>query len=149
YLTLYDSGGSWFDSQRPTRLAFDDEPKFQKKTTDARLTYRFKNQGRYLIAVGTFDGRGGVDYSYQLRIVPLSRATSSKEEREPFPRHAHREPQNWREREFGRNLEPERLQILLSRTVQSPSEENLVTGQGSNGSLSTTRLTSSESHEDP
>ena len=148
YLTLYESTGSWFDSHRPTRLAFDDEPRFQKKTTNARLTYRFNRKGRYLIAVGTFDGRGGLDYCYQLRIVPLAHSISSEIERESFPKLAHREPQDWREREFGRNLEAERLQILSSRTVRIPNKDKAMTGGGSVGSLSSNRLTSYESHED-
>ena len=57
--TLYEPAGSWFDSQRPNRLAFSDVP---------RLNYRFDKRGRYLLALTGFMGIGGPDFSYQLRI---------------------------------------------------------------------------------
>lgn len=135
HLTLYEPAGSWFDSHRPNRLAFDDDSTVQKKkTTNPRLTYRFTKRGRHIVGVGSFDGRGGPDYAYQLRVVSLT-SISSGSEKGFTPALAHGEPQDWRERDFGRNIDSERLQTIWSRTVRVSNEDKAMPVKGTAASL--------------
>ena len=75
-LTLYEPTGSWFDKERTTRLAYNDDPSSYHVSRLPRLTYRFRKKGRYLVGVGSFLGGGSPHFSYQLRIsdssAPLS-----------------------------------------------------------------------------
>ena len=57
-LTLYEPTGSWFDKERTTRLAYNDDPSSYHVSRLPRLTYRFRNKGRYLVGVGSFLGGG-------------------------------------------------------------------------------------------
>ena len=118
YLALYEASGSWFDPQRAVRLAFNDEPASHHKTVQPQLTYRFSRRGRYFLEVGALGGRGGPDYSYQLRIAPADRAAKVDAVRYPVnSSHA------WQERNFSRPLGANWLKDVRARTV-------LVTGDG-------------------
>jgi len=101
-LALYEPTGSWFDSQRPTRLAVSDEP---------RLTYQFSKPGRYLLEVGTHLGIGGPGSYYQLQITHTNEAPP-KDEKELTDIDLLRRP-------FTRELKEGRLQALWARTVSA------------------------------
>ncbi len=130
--TLYREGGSWYDPERPLRLAF---------APDARLTHTFETPGRYFVAVTSFQGLGGPDYSYRLCVgQPGSLHFPREEERltPPSPNGIDevRSP-------FRRKLEPDRLQALQARTVVESA-----TGHGSGegkSSAATGRVAASDS----
>lgn len=123
-LILYEFSGSWFDPHRIRRLEVKDESIGFKSLPKRiqifmpRLTHHFNKEGRYLAVVGALEGRGGPDYSYQLRIVP-AKPDSFLGKGEWFRLAlAHpRDTLNWQEREFNRRIESDRLQQLRSRTV--------------------------------
>src|SRR5581483_7974758 len=70
-LTIYEPAGSWFDSRRLNRIAYNDEPVWVfGKGTDAYLVHRFPKAGEYVLRIEAFAGQGGPDYSYALKIVP-------------------------------------------------------------------------------
>src|SRR5579872_1284229 len=72
-LTIYEPAGSWFDSKRLNRIAYNDEPVWVfGKSTDAYLVHRFAKAGDYLLRIEAFAGQGGPDYSYALKIAPGS-----------------------------------------------------------------------------
>ena len=129
HLTLYDSVGSWFSAERPRRLAFDDDPSSENITTSPKLTYRFAKDGRYLIRVGSFLGKGNPDSSYQLRITPPARLESSAGQK---PAAGSSAPQ-WIERSFERKLRPDRLDQLWARTASEPAPEAGIPQGGSKG----------------
>ncbi len=104
-LSIYESSGSWFDTKRVNRIAFNDEPLWViGGPTDAQLTHTFEKAGRYVVRVEAFSGQGGPDYSYQLKIVsgaaPLERTPADTA---------------WDERTFTRRLSADRLQELATR----------------------------------
>ncbi len=69
-IAIAEQSGSWFDSQRVNRLAFNDEPLFfPGLSNDARLVHRFEKSGKYLVQIGSFSGQGGPDYVYDLHIT--------------------------------------------------------------------------------
>ena len=114
-LTLYELTGSWFDPERPTRLAFNDEPGSPHVSNAPRLTHQFSKAGRYLVRVSSFMWKGSPDYSYQLRITPSEGSAAdqlSAEGGDSSPAVS-----GWQERAFKRVLEPDRLEQLWSRTV--------------------------------
>ena len=129
-LTLYEPSGSWFDPNQLTRLAFNDEAVSHSGISSAGLTFRFSEKGRYLVRVSEFQGRGGPDYFYQLRAVDARHTGSSHREDVSLQVPAHSQPPDWRERDFHRTLESDRLAILRSRTVSVPVEEK-ISGKGS------------------
>ena len=70
-LTIYEPSGSWFDSTRLNRIAYNDEPVWVfGQPTDAYLVHRFVKAGDYLLRVEAFAGQGGPDYSYELKVAP-------------------------------------------------------------------------------
>ncbi len=107
-LSLYKLTGSWFDPDRPTRLAFTDEPvSYPDLSTEARLRYRFATAGEYLIRVNGFWGHGGAGQEYALRVIrddtaPEIESTSS-----------------WTERKWTRDLSTDRMRQLWSRALPS------------------------------
>jgi len=111
-LTLYEYGSSWFDPNRPTRLRFSDE---------ARMTYKFTKRSRYLLEVSGFVGISGPTVAYLLRVAPMGASIGSS------PSSDLPELQNpgieLVKREFCRNLEPNRVEVLLGRTVAMPRPE--------------------------
>ncbi|MBM3740903.1 MAG: hypothetical protein FJW39_34600 [Acidobacteria bacterium] len=109
-LALYKPTGSWFDPDRPARLAFTDEPvSYPNLSTEAVLTYRFKEAGEYFIRVNGFWGHGGAGQEYVLRVI-----------RGPAPTHGgdHDAPR-WSERNWTRALSTERMRDLSARALPS------------------------------
>ena len=141
-LTLYELSGSWFDPHRANPLTIGSpllswEPvsKFSRKDFGSKfvlfphLSHRFSKKGRYLISVGSFLGRGGLDYSYQLRIVSSNQPSVFRSTRWTAGEPAHPDPGDWLERDsatlrqigsFTRRLEANRLQELWARTGGIP-----------------------------
>lgn len=119
-LTLFEPSGSWFDQDGLTRLAYNDDASPRQAST-AALTYRFNKSGRYVVAVGAFTGLGGPDLSYRLRIAEdeekeKSVSSAMAAERTAGKR-AHSDLPEWREREFGRSIGPDRLLELRTRAA--------------------------------
>jgi hypothetical protein len=106
-ITIFEPAGSWFDTRRLNRIAYNDEPVWVfGKPTDPMLVHRFANSGDYLLRIEAFAGQGGPDYSYALKVAlgappPQNSAVSSKAD--------------WDERGWTRRLDPERLTQLAKR----------------------------------
>ena len=133
-LNLYVQTGSWFDPDRLLRLpwhspALSIEPVHRKRkqgwTYQLRLyplpTHRFREDGTYLVSVGSFLGEGNADFVYQLRISPEAPDASTL-----LGQDAHSDPADWMERDSGslgyagsfpRPLEVSRPEELLRRSV--------------------------------
>lgn len=109
-LAIYKPGGSWFDPDRPTRLAFTDEPvSYPNLTTEATLTYRFKEAGEYFVRVNGFWGHGGAGQEYTLRVI-----------RGPAPKHVDEPGESrWTERKWTRGLSTDRMRDLSARALPS------------------------------
>lgn len=114
-LTLYEPTGSWFDGERTTRLAYNDDPSSYHVSRLPQLTYRFRKKGPYLIGVGGFLGGGSPHFSYQLRIADSSDPSFTQLDRNSLNRVVSR----WKERGFRRPIGADRLCLLLSRTAGS------------------------------
>ena len=115
-LAIYKKTGSWFDPDRATRLAFEDEPvEYPGAPTEAVLRYRFAESGEYLLRVNGFWGYGGSDHVYA---VLVDRAAEN-EARWPPPTSV----PLWTERSWKRPLEADRMTRLAGRTIlPSPPE---------------------------
>lgn len=86
-----------------------------------RLRHRFSNPGRYLVAVGSLAQKGGPGHNYQLRISPVGSSTGQGRDHWTRYRPARDTPLlDWRERGFGREIHPSRLQQLRARGAGSP-----------------------------
>jgi hypothetical protein len=106
-ITLYEPTGSWFDPHRLNQVASNDEPlSFPGLSTDAHLVERFPHGGRYSLRVQGFEGQGGADCVYQLRIVHGVT---------PLPPLHPTIKANWEERQFTRDLTDGRMQELALR----------------------------------
>ena len=116
-IVLYEPAGSWFDPDRAREVAFAayDEA-FDEQST--RLTHRFHQAGRYLVQVGSNFSQGNPDFIYQLRVRPGDRADAENRIAAPVT------ASDWKERDFTREIVPDRLQILWSRTVQTPEDDS-------------------------
>jgi hypothetical protein len=116
-VALYEPSGSWFDAQRLNRIAFNDEPLyFPGLSKNARLVHRFPRGGRYCIKVQGFNGAGGADSAYELRITPGATAA---------PKLQPELSAVFEERQFTRVLGPDWLNDLQKRggaagKVQTP-----------------------------
>lgn len=114
-LSVWELTGSWFDPNRPTRLAFVDEAvDYPGMPTEAMLRYRFEKAGEYLVRVNGFWGYGGDGHSYTLLIDP------APENDVDWPPTG---PESlWEERTWTRSLDVDRMERLAARTVlnQSP-----------------------------
>jgi hypothetical protein len=128
-LVLYDRSGSWFDSRRAVRLEVEDESIFVKRGPIVffpRMTFQFPKKGRYLAAVGSLDGLGGADFSYQLRIASTEghptpvQEMPVQEKWSSFALDDAIDLNDWQERKFTRTITPDRLQQILSRSVRLP-----------------------------
>lgn len=132
-LILYEPTGSWFDPRRIKRLEVRDEtgpgPGTHRWVTShflPRLIHRFDRKGRYLAEVGTLEGQGGPDYSYQLRVVPTPAANSGASRRRFPGEPAHGvSPVVWQERDFSRRIDRDHLSRLWSRAIRfsEPGQE--------------------------
>ncbi|MEZ5392730.1 MAG: hypothetical protein R2724_07590 [Bryobacterales bacterium] len=117
-LAIYQKTGSWFDPERATRLAVNDEPvEYPGEPTEAVLRYRFEKAGEYLLRVNGFWGYGGVDHVYAVLI------DEAPAEEEPWP------PPSpaplWTERDWRRPLDADRMARLAARTVQSEAPADI------------------------
>lgn len=112
-IELYEPTGSWFDDDRPTRLAFhdDDGEPYPNLSTEATLRYRFTKDGKYLVRVNGFWGYGGIDHAYVLRMLP------APPEHEAPPAADPADDSKWTERKWTRKLDAERMRTLWSRAV--------------------------------
>jgi hypothetical protein len=122
-LTLLEPTGSWFRPDRTTELAFNDEEiSYPGLPTNATITYRFAQPGRYLIRVNGFLGETGGDPAYQLSI---RRADADREYADPMA-NAHMPAlsadESWKERTWSRELKPDRLKTLWARSAGPGSE---------------------------
>jgi len=114
-VTLFEPSGSWLNSDRLARLAFNDDV---SNRSAAALSYHFKKSGRYVVGVAAFVGLGGPDFSYQLRIADLSASVPADSLTGRTGRLAHPLKQRWQERDFARDIESDRLNELESRTLR-------------------------------
>lgn len=121
-LTIYEPAGSWFNSKRLDRIAYNDEPVWVfGQSTDAYLVHRFVRAGDYLLRVEAFAGQGGPDYSYELKITPGARSQDQAPHSES----------GWDERGWTRRLDAARLSQLEQRggrSGQQPSVETYRAG---------------------
>ena len=111
-LTLFEATGSWFQPDRLTELAFNDEEvSYPGFPVNAAITYRFSHKGRYFVRVNGFLGESGTDYSYQLSVrrAPADQAPID------LMRPAHFTEAGWQERSWKRDLASDRLKVLASR----------------------------------
>ncbi len=130
-LILYEPSGSWFDPLRIKRLEVEDEtgpaPGTHRWATShflPRLIRRFDKKGRYLAEVGTLEGQGGPDYSYQLRIVPAAEPVSGVNGQWFSSQPAHGSGTAvWRERDFARKIDGGHLRRLWSRAIRLPEPD--------------------------
>ena len=107
---LYELTGSWFDPDRPTRLAFADEPvEYPDEPVETVLRYRFEKAGEYLVRVHGFWGYGGKDHVYALLIDPAPAGEVVWPPPPPEPL--------WTERTWRRPLDEDRMRRLAGRTV--------------------------------
>jgi hypothetical protein len=131
-ITVYDPTGSWFDDQNPREIICTDESEIiyypldrQVPTSNdlPRLTYRFENAGWRVIRVGSKSDKGGPSIIYTLRIAPAIRSGPWNKISWTPRRVLHPDPEQWRERDFDRKLEPDWIQKILSRAVLMTKEE--------------------------
>ena len=109
-LSIWSLTGSWFDPNRPTRLAFVDEAvDYPGKPTDAMLRYRFEKAGEYLVRVNGFWGYGGDGHSYLLLVDAAPEGDVDWPPAPPEPL--------WEERTWTRSLDMDRMERLAGRSV--------------------------------
>ena len=133
-LNLYTRSGSWFEPERLRRLpwqspAFSMTPVHRLRNRGRSIqyalfplpTHRFREEGTYLVSVGSFLGEGNPDFVYQLRISSEAPNPSTL-----LGRDAHSNPADWLERDsgayhqwgsFSRRLASNRLRELARRGV--------------------------------
>jgi hypothetical protein len=128
-LALYHAGGSWFDPHRPTRLLFREERSSDLMQEQSHGSYRFDEDGQYLLQVSGVFGQGCPDCTYQVRV--------SSGEETPELETQLEEPRNeWPERSFARKLPDDWITKLEARAVQGGGSktqaENASSAQGGN-----------------
>jgi hypothetical protein len=133
-IALYDPTGSWFDPRQVTQLANKDQSTPGIVPSHPLLKFRFPKQGRFLVGVSSSDGKGGPDFPYQLRIAPASSPTIFSRLENNSLQAGRKE---WVERNFRRELEPDRLLALWSRTIRAENSA------GVDSSISAVNLASS------
>jgi hypothetical protein len=111
-LALYEPVSTWLNSHDRIKLAVNDEGIFFLP----QLSYRFEKGGRYIIEVGTINGRGGPEYAYQLRTVHAVPQAREGEKWQPQAL-AHSDLTEWQERSFTRPIAKNQLQTLWARTI--------------------------------
>lgn len=135
-LILYQPTGSWFDPSRGVRLEVTDvwRPQLGRQVfvTGRRLPRVrrvFKESGTYMVEVGTVDGEGGPDYSYQLRIVPLSDEELERHRHwGPIPQAAHGGGAvAWESRDFTSRMGSDWLRRIRSRSISTSRSPELST----------------------
>jgi hypothetical protein len=118
-VALYEPSGSWFDAQRLNRIAFNDEALyFPGLSTNARLVHHFTRAGKYCVKVHGFNGEGGPERVYELRIVPgVTAAPNLHPDLKAI----------FEEREFTRMLALNWLKELARRGGAAPKEQTVET----------------------
>lgn len=112
-LALYEPTGSWFDPHRLNLVASNDEPlSFPGLSKDARIVTHFPHAGHYTLRVQGFEGQGGPDSVYQLRIAPGVT---------PPPVLHPAIQASWEERQFTRNLTERRMEDIGLRAALEPA----------------------------
>ena len=120
-LSIYKLTGSWFDPERPTRLAFADEPvEYPDAPTETVLRYRFEEAGEFLLRVNGFWGYGGQDHAYAVLIDAAPAEAVSWPPPAPAPL--------WTERSWKRPVAADRMERLAARTVleSSPAQITVI-----------------------
>lgn len=113
---IYEPSGSWFDAKRMNRVAFNDEPlNFPGLTKDALLTHTFPKAGRYCVRVEGFNGQGGPDSVYELRIASDGKAVN------PNFRPAIRT--DWEEHDLTRSLTGDWMTKISARGDATPVDQ--------------------------
>ncbi|MFN0106114.1 MAG: hypothetical protein ACKV2U_28995 [Bryobacteraceae bacterium] len=116
-ISIYEVSGSWFDSKRLNRIAFNDEPLWVLgRLTDAYLKRSFEKSGRYFARLEAFSGQGGPDYSYQLQILRGAVAQD-----QPMGK------TDWEERTYQRALGSNRLNELAARGGRAQNQKVIET----------------------
>ena len=113
-LTLHETAGSWLNPTSPKQLMFEDDGSPDFASQVAKTIY----------------ARTLPDFGYQLRIVPASWPGIYEGWSRQLARF------EWRERDFRRKLESNRLQLLRARTVEPPTGARAQRGDSSPGPLS-------------
>ena len=98
-LTLHETAGSWLDPTSPKQLMFEDNGRPDFASQVAKTIY----------------ARTSPDFSYQLRIIPSDWPGIYEGWSRQLARF------EWKERDFRRKLESNRLQLLRERTVEPPT----------------------------
>ncbi|MBM3783005.1 MAG: hypothetical protein FJW30_01530 [Acidobacteria bacterium] len=107
---IYRPGGSWFDSERPIRIAFSDEAvSYPNLTTEVSLTHRFEKAGEYFLRVNGFWGHGGPGQEYTLRIHQGPARSAEK-------------ANDWTERSWTRSLTTDRMTELAARAAPAAAK---------------------------
>ncbi len=109
-VALYRAGGSWFDPHRPTRLLFKEEQSSDLMQVQSSGTFRFDEDGQYLLQVSGVFGEGCPDCTYHVRV----------RSGETFPRletQVEADPDGWSERSFRRRLADDWIATLKSRSI--------------------------------
>jgi len=118
-IALYEPSGSWFDSHRLNRIAFNDEPlSFPGLSRNALLVHKFSRSGKYCVKVSGFNGDGGPDHAYELNITSGVKPTPSLHPGLSAV---------FEERQFTRLLRPTRMRDLASRGGSGKTEQPLET----------------------
>ena len=123
-IILYKPTGSWFDSQKVTRMEVLDESTFlplpvEGKVLRPRLKHHFTQSGRYLVSVGNITNKGGAGHAYQLRISKSVSGNHSKMREWTDLKQAHiPDFFRWEERSFARKITTDRHNQLWARTGQ-------------------------------
>jgi hypothetical protein len=99
---LYESGGSFLDPRRSSRLLFREELTEGGMPTSRKMTYHFTKPGPYLFSFGNRLARGGAGSSYLLRIAPGDMPGAAED------------PLSWARRRF---------QAIRSTTVEAATVE--------------------------
>ncbi len=134
-LRLFREKGSWLQVDKPAELEFSH--KGSTSPSQARhWRHRFSRGGRYLVAVGSVYGRGEPEFVYQLRIVPAGNGEGYRD----WPGSVG--PAKWSERQYLRQLPPDRLRQLWARTLKPAgnaprSEAGSGTEKGARGATGT------------
>jgi hypothetical protein len=121
-LALFRRGGSWFDSERPARLLFEEERNSDLMFAKPLASFRAPEAGDYFVEVSSLFGKGGPDCTYQFRV---SRGA---------PPAAEPAPLDWKERNFARSLNEDWIQSLVGRSVKgSPAAPAVIASAGAAG----------------
>ncbi len=126
-IILYQPSGSWFDSRRGVRLEAKYAPHpplgqvdFTTANVQPRVIRIFPEPGRYVVSIGTLEGAGGPDYSYQLRIARVDRTVAAASDRwSPLVAVQAPEYIAWKRRDFTEPLGADWLEKLWLRSARS------------------------------